>query len=282
MRFLARLFYVMAFTPLLHSSSAEPIASSAPAAAPKLGSTAFVSDHLEVKPTAVGTRRDVARNPTATFEEFECHVSTLNPGMASHPPHRHPQEELIILKEGTLAVHINGVEQRVDAGSLFFFASYDSHAVRNVGTVPATYYVFNFATALTKTIPPLPAAESAAPGTLKSSIFEWDKLAVKPTPKGERREVVNSPTMTFANLESHITTLHAGEEAHPSHHHPDEEFIIVKEGVMEAIVAGATHRGGPGTIFFFASNDQHGMKNVGTTDATYYVLRIVTAATPKA
>ena len=253
-----------------------------PAPAPKLGSTAFIWDDLKVMPTGVGERRDVARNPTATLEEFESHISTLNPGQPSHPPHRHPQEELIILKEGTLQVHINGTEQVVGPGSLFFFASYDAHAVRNIGKVPATYYVFNFTTATTKTLPATPAAESAGSGKLPSSVFDWEKLAVIPTPKGERREVVNSPTVTCTNLESHVTTLRGGEEAHPSHHHPDEEIIVVKDGWVQATINGTTHRGGPGTIFFFGSNDQHGLRNVGTTNATYYVLRIVTSATPKA
>ena len=250
--------------------------------APKLGSTSYVWDSLKVNATPVGLRRDIARNPTATFEEFESHISTLNPGMPSHPPHRHPQEELIILKEGTLSVHINGVETKVGPGSLFFFASHDAHAVRNVGTVPATYYVFNFATAATKSVPAQPAAESAGLGKLKSSVFEWESLKVVPTAKGERRNIVDSPTVTCSNLESHVTTLRAGEEAHASHHHPDEEIIVVKEGTVRAVVNGVTHEGGVGTIFFFASNDEHGLKNIGTTNATYYVLRVVTAATPKA
>ncbi|MEO6005538.1 MAG: cupin domain-containing protein [Opitutus sp.] len=247
----------------------------------KLGSSAFIPDQLVLQKTPVGERRDVARNPTATFEEFESHISTLNPGQPSHPPHRHPQEELIILMEGTLSVHINGTEQRVGPGSLFFFASYDAHAVRNVGTVPATYYVFNFATAATKTIPATPATEVAAPGKLVSTVFDWTKLPVKPTAKGERRDVVDSPTTTLTNFESHVTTLRAGEEAHPSHRHPDEELILVKEGTVQATVNGVVHRGGPGTIFFYGSNDDHGMRNVGTTNATYFVIRIVTAATPK-
>jgi quercetin dioxygenase-like cupin family protein len=274
-----RFLFIMALAPISLLSAAAD----APARvhAPKIGSTVWNWDALEVKPSGVGERRDVSRNPTATLEEFECHISTLNPGLPSHPPHRHPQEELIIIKEGSLDVHINGVDHRVGPGSIFFFASYDSHAVRNVGTVPATYYVFNFATAATKAIPVVPAAESASADKLRSGVFDWEKLGVKPTPKGERREIMNAPTVTCTNLESHVTTLRAGESAHASHRHPDEEVIVVKEGTLEATINGKPHRGGVGTIFFFGSNDEHGLKNVGTTSATYYVIRIVTAATPK-
>ena len=57
-------------------------------ARPKIGSTVFKWDDLAVKPTPNGERRDVANNPTATLEVFECHITTLNPGRESHAPHR--------------------------------------------------------------------------------------------------------------------------------------------------------------------------------------------------
>ena len=248
--------------------------------AARLGSTVFNWEKLTAKATGLGERRDVADQPTATIERFECHISTLNPGQISHPPHRHPQEEFIILHTGTLDVFINGKVQRVGPGSLFFFASNDLHNVKNVGDTPATYFVFNLTTPATHAAPATPAAESAAPDKLRSSVFAWDQLVVKPTKTGERREILNSPTVTCANLEVHVTTLNPGESPHAPHHHPDEEIVVVQSGLLEATIKGVSSRGGPGSIFFYASNDEHGMKNVGTTPATYHVIRIVTAATP--
>jgi quercetin dioxygenase-like cupin family protein len=113
-------------------------------------------------------------------------------------------------------------------------------------------------------------------------VFEWTKLEMKTTKTGGRREIVNSPTTTVASFEGHITTLNPGEVPHGAHHHPDEELVIVKEGTMEVTIKGKTQRAGPGSIFFYGSNDQHGMKNVGGTPATYYVFRLITEATPKA
>lgn len=259
----------------------------APAAAPvappaKQGSAVFKWDDFKVISNNNGARRDVTNLPTATLARFESHITTLNPGLMSHPPHRHPQEELIILKEGTLDVNINGQIQRVGPGSLFFFASNDLHNVRNVGDKPATYLVFNFTTSATPLATASPAAEIAAPGKLPSSVFNWEKLVAVPTPKGARREVVASPTTSLANFECHVTTLNAGESPHAAHHHPDEELVIVKDGLMEATINGVSRQGGPGSIFFFGSNDEHGMKNVGTTSATYHVIRVITEATPKA
>lgn len=249
------------------------------AESPKLGSKVFTWESLAARPTGVGERRDVARNPTATLAEFECHISTLNPSLASHPPHTHPQEELIILRDGTLDVHINGANTRVGPGSLFFFASNDPHAVQNAGDKPATYFVFNFATAVTPALRGQ-AAQPAVTGRLGSSIFDWTKFVTKATKTGERRDVTDLPTLTLANFECHITTLRAGETPHAPHHHPDEEIILVKEGVLEVMINGITTRAGPGTIAFISSGDEHGWKNVGDTAATYYVIRIKTEATP--
>ncbi len=281
----------MKVTPLLLSAlllsspvvALPAMAQSTPTApAAKLGSKVFVWDDLVVKPTATGLRRDVVNLPTATFEKFESHITTLNVGQSSHLPHKHAREEFIIVKEGTLEVHINGTTQRAGPGSLLFYASNDMHAVRNVGTTPATYLVFNYETVATRSAPPEGAAVAKLPGKLASTVFDWEKLPVKITKVGSRRDFMNSPTVTCANLECHVTTLNAGEVPHGAHRHPDEEIVVVKEGVMECTINGTTQRGGPGSIFFFASNDEHGMRNVGGTTASYHVIRIVTAATPKA
>jgi quercetin dioxygenase-like cupin family protein len=250
--------------------TAQETAPSAP-----LGSTVFVWEKLEAKPTGVGERRDVARQPTATLAEFECHVSTLNPAQASHPPHTHPQEELIILREGTLDVQLNGTVTRVGPGSLFFFASNNPHAVQNHGEKPATYFVFNFSTAATAKL----RGQAPAPAAPPSAIYDWQQLAVIPTAKGERRDVCDRATATLANFECHVTTLKPGETPHAPHHHPDEEILLLKEGQLDVTIAGQTTRATPGSIVFVGVNDEHGWRNSGETMATYYVMRLRTELT---
>lgn len=248
----------------------------------RLVSSVWSWDDLAVKLGAVGSRRDVHDGPTATLERFESHVTTLNPGRTSHPPHQHPQEEFIILQEGTLDVHINGTVRRVGAGSMFFFASNDWHNVSNVGDGPATYLVFNLATAATRTVPAEEAAKSAAPGTLSSAVYDWASLPVITTKTGERRNFFDGPTATCTNLECHATTIGGGLAPHAAHRHSDEEIIIVKDGSLEVTIEGRVHPPvGRGSIVFFASNDEHGLRNAGTTPATYYVVRVVTERTPK-
>jgi quercetin dioxygenase-like cupin family protein len=111
------------------------------AQAPVMGSRIFEWDGLKVEKTKVGSRRDVVRQPTATLDELEMHITTLEAGQTSHPPHQHPAEELIIIKEGMLESFVNGEYKRVGPGSIVFQASNQPHAIRNVGTTPATYHV---------------------------------------------------------------------------------------------------------------------------------------------
>lgn len=115
---------------------------------------------------------------------------------------------------------------------------------------------------------------------LGSSVFDWSQRTVQQTKTGERREFFNGPTATLANCRCHVTTLNPGVEAHAAHRHPDEEIVIVQSGTVEVTINGVATRCGAGSVLFFASNDLHHLRNVGDTQASYHVFRIVTAATP--
>lgn len=109
-----------------------------------LDSSIYDWNDIAVKETKVGAVRTFFRSPTATLDELECHVTTLNPNETSHPPHKHPEEEVIIIKEGTLEALVNGTMKRVGPGSVIFQASNQMHSIRNVGATPATYHVFSW------------------------------------------------------------------------------------------------------------------------------------------
>jgi quercetin dioxygenase-like cupin family protein len=116
---------------------------------PVLQTSVFAWDSVPAKPTEVGSVRSFFRSPTATLEELELHVTTLHPGQASHPPHQHPNEELVIVKEGTLEAYVNGEWKKAGPGSVIFNASNQLHGVRNAGTGPATYHVINWKSSTT-------------------------------------------------------------------------------------------------------------------------------------
>jgi quercetin dioxygenase-like cupin family protein len=107
-------------------------------------SSIFDWNSIEAKPTKLGSTRKFFQAPTATLDELECHVTTLNPGETPHPPHKHPDEELIIVKEGTVESLVNGQIKRVGPGSVIFQASNQMHSIRNIGQTPATYHVIKW------------------------------------------------------------------------------------------------------------------------------------------
>jgi quercetin dioxygenase-like cupin family protein len=115
----------------------------------KLGPAVFDWTRMEVKQTDVGAIRTLVRQPTATLDELEMHITTLNPGLASHPPHQHPNEELVIIDSGTVETLSGGKWERLGPGSVIFNASNSPHALKNVGTTPATYHVINWKTPAT-------------------------------------------------------------------------------------------------------------------------------------
>ena len=86
---------------------------------------------------------------TATLDLFHLHVTKLNPGENTGPLHRHPQEELVIVKEGTLEINIDGKKEIAGPGSAIFYSANENENMTNIGSVPATYYVIQFHTALT-------------------------------------------------------------------------------------------------------------------------------------
>ena len=111
---------------------------------PILGPTVFDWNTLKDNPSNVGSVRSVVRQPTATLDELEMHITTLKPGLASHEPHKHPNEELIIIREGTVETLSDGVWKRTGPGSIIFNASNSLHGLRNVGQTPAVYHVINW------------------------------------------------------------------------------------------------------------------------------------------
>ena len=119
------------------------------------------------------------------------------------------------------------------------------------------------------------ATGGAAKPVIHSTVFQWNDLKERPTKAGAVRAVCDGPTLALADLEMHITTLNPGQAPHPPHRHPAEELMILREGTVESVQEGRTNVVGPGGIIFEASGEEHGLRNVGTNPATYYVIKFL-------
>ena len=125
----------------------------------------------------------------------------------------------------------------------------------------------------------LPAATAldafaAEDNSLPSASHPFDKLSKQILDHAEMRAVLKGKLATGEALEVHETTLPAGAAPHPPHHHVHSEMWLVREGTVELTVNGTSYRLGPGGVGFVHSNDEHGIKNVGATVATYFVVAV--------
>src|SRR5215471_10091417 len=118
-------------------------------------------------------------------------------------------------------------------------------------------------------------AASPSKAVMHSTVFAWEGFKAEPTRTGARRECFDAPTATLDRFAAHVTTLNPGEAPHPGHRHPEEELMIVKEGTLEAVQNDKTLRVGPGGMIFEASNEYHSVRNIGKTQAVYYVIKWV-------
>jgi len=131
------------------TTRAQAQAPSPPAAPARLGSTVFEWQELKPETKPNGVRRAVLDGPTATLDRLHAHITTLKPGERSGEPSRHVQEEVIIVREGTIEATFDGQTRTAGPGSLIFFASNAVTSLRNVGPGPATYTVVYYYTPLT-------------------------------------------------------------------------------------------------------------------------------------
>ncbi len=118
-------------------------AAAVPAEGAALPSKVYGYSGLEVRTDANNDnkQRPVFEGATHTGFMVEMHETELAPGMMPHSSHHHVHEEMLILREGTVEVTIEGKTTRLEPGSVAFVASNEEHGWRNVGNTPARYFV---------------------------------------------------------------------------------------------------------------------------------------------
>jgi len=104
-------------------------------------SATYPFEKLSVRTLDNGQIRDVLKGKLATGESVEVHETTLPPGGTLHPPHRHLRSEMCLIREGTVELIVNGAKYQLGPGSVGFVQSNDAHAIKNVNTTPASYFV---------------------------------------------------------------------------------------------------------------------------------------------
>ena len=231
-----------------------------------LGAQVYSWKKLEAIKEDTRVRKLILDGSTTSLVNFEVHASTLEPGKAPHPPHTHvDQEELMIVKEGTVKITINGTSKILGPGSIAFAMPGDEHGIENAGNTQATYLILKY-----KGRKPDNERGKQAGG---SFMIDWNDLQTKNTGKGYRRDFFNRATSQLAQFEMHTTALNADSASHPPHTHVQEEIIFIIRGNVTMHIDGKLYPAATGDLVFLPSLIPHALLNTGKEQCEYFAFQ---------
>lgn len=68
----------------------------------------------------------------------------LKAGMSPHPPHTHPEEEFMVITEGTGEILVDGKTTKVGPGSMMYCAANKSHGIKNTGSTSLLFFFYKW------------------------------------------------------------------------------------------------------------------------------------------
>jgi quercetin dioxygenase-like cupin family protein len=78
--------------------------------------------------------------PTNQLHAMTAGNLLLMPGKSPHPPHQHPEEEILFITEGSGEVTIAGKPYKVSAGAAMYCEANKLHGITNTGSKPLLFY----------------------------------------------------------------------------------------------------------------------------------------------
>jgi len=203
------------------------------------------------------------RGPTRTLDRMSCHISVLSPGHHPHPPHIHPEEEVLIVLDGEVEIELaddpsgaGSRRLRLRRGMLSYYPPTQHHTIHNASAGPTTYLMFKWQAGTADMGPPLQA-----------SVFEYDIPAATQDAKPKMQTLLfQQATHCLGKLHAHLTTLQPGAGYEP-HVDAYDVAIVLLSGEVETIGERVTPLG----IVYYSAGELHGMRNAGSTPATYLV-----------
>jgi quercetin dioxygenase-like cupin family protein len=170
----------------------------------------------------------IFRGTTADLRDLTAHASVLKHKQCPHPPHRHIEEEILIVLAGEVDVILPDTapsrggndRHRLRAGEFVYYPSNFSHTLETVSTEPANYLMFKWQTDGVE-----PAAGALAFGRFNA----LDRPGESPQQGFRPRRLLMGATQHLHKLECHVSTMTPGAGYEP-HVDAYDVAIIVLEG----------------------------------------------------
>lgn len=114
------------------------------AALPKLPNAVIDESQAKVTHETFGELRVYFDGPTGQLKSMTAGSLRLKPGMSPHPPHQHPDEEFMVVTEGTGVISMGGQVTKVGPGSMMYSAANQVHGIVNTGKTPLLFYYYKW------------------------------------------------------------------------------------------------------------------------------------------
>jgi len=108
--------------------------------AAEVRSALLSSNQAQLQQHSFGSQRVYFEGGTAGLKSLVVGSLVLNAGQEPHPPHRHADEEVLLITEGAGEVTMNGTASQVAAGAVMYAAPNYLHGIKNTGQSPLTFY----------------------------------------------------------------------------------------------------------------------------------------------
>ena len=116
----------------------------AAAAASKLPDVTLSPGQAKLTREAFGDLRIYFDGPTDQLKHMTAGSLKLNAGATPHPPHKHPEEEFMVITEGTGELSIDGNITKVSPGAMMYCAGNKLHGIVNTGKTPLLFYFYKW------------------------------------------------------------------------------------------------------------------------------------------
>jgi mannose-6-phosphate isomerase-like protein (cupin superfamily) len=114
------------------------------AAASKLPDGTMDEKGAKLTRESFGDLRIYYDGPTEQLKSMTSGSLRLNPGMEPHPPHKHPEEEFMLITEGSGEMKVNGKLTKVGPGMMMYCGANKLHGITNTGKSPLLFYFWKW------------------------------------------------------------------------------------------------------------------------------------------
>jgi (S)-ureidoglycine aminohydrolase len=236
-------------------------------------SDVYAWKNAAVEKTESGSRRVMVNGSATDFASMKITAVSLEKGKSETESVGADFEEMIVVKDGSLKITINGESKTVGRGSVAIVMPGDKRSCSNAADGEATFYVLRYQSKN-------PADTERAKKSGGSFIVDWDdvKFAPRDDGKGGTRNFFSKATAMGKRLDLHSTLLEPNQNSHDPHHHRAEEMVILLDAEVEMYLGpgekgGKRKRATNGDIIYLVSNEYHSISNVGTKPALYFAFQ---------